>query len=109
MSCDQALDKLSEKLHSRLLLQEKHGFQKGAQCAPLATGDQKKLGPDRVKWTRENKKTKGKNILCRETKGISVRGKELRRLVKDETDWAEDIATGKEFQRIQVDGRKEER
>ena len=34
MSCDQDLDKLSEKLNSRLLVQEEHGFQKGAQCAP---------------------------------------------------------------------------
>ena len=31
---DQALTKLSEKLNSRLLVQEEHGFQKGAQCAP---------------------------------------------------------------------------
>ena len=49
MSCDQALDKLSEKLYSRLLVQEEHGFQKGAQCAPLAAGAQKKPGLDRVK------------------------------------------------------------
>ena len=50
MSCDQALDKLSEKLNSRLLVQEEHGFQKGgAQCAPLAAGAQKKPGLDRVK------------------------------------------------------------
>ena len=28
------MDKLSEKLTSRLLVQEEHGFQKGAQCAP---------------------------------------------------------------------------
>ena len=40
-SCDQALDKLSEKLNSRLLVQEEHGFQKGAQCAPLAAGAKK--------------------------------------------------------------------
>ena len=26
-ACDQALDKLSEKLNSRLLVQEEHGFQ----------------------------------------------------------------------------------
>ena len=49
MSCDQALDKLSEKLNSRLLVQEEHGFQKGAQCAPLAAGSQKKPGLDWVK------------------------------------------------------------
>ena len=51
MSCDidQALDKLSEKLNSRQLVQENHGFQKGAQCAPLAAGAQKKPGLDRVK------------------------------------------------------------
>ena len=47
MSCDQALDKLSEKLKSRLLVQEEHGFQKGAQCAPWPK-DQKKPGLDRV-------------------------------------------------------------
>ena len=34
ISYDQALDKLSEKLYSRLLVQEKHAFQKGAHCAP---------------------------------------------------------------------------
>ena len=34
VSCDKALDKLSEKLNSRLLVEEEHGFQKGAQCAP---------------------------------------------------------------------------
>ena len=28
------MDKLSEKLNSRLLVQKEHGFQKGAQCAP---------------------------------------------------------------------------
>ena len=34
MSGDQALDKLSEKkINSRLLVQEEHCFQKGAQCA----------------------------------------------------------------------------
>ena len=51
MSCDQDLDKLSEKLNSRLLVQEEHGVQKGggAQCAPLATGAPKKPGLDRVK------------------------------------------------------------
>ena len=43
VSCDQALDKLLEKLNSRLLVQEKHGFQKGAHCAPLASGAQKSL------------------------------------------------------------------
>ena len=43
MSCDQALDKLSEKLSSRLLVQEEYRFQKGAQCAPLAAGAQKSL------------------------------------------------------------------
>ena len=50
MSCDQTLDKLSEKLSSRLLVQEEHGFQKGAKCAPLATGAQKKPGLHRVEW-----------------------------------------------------------
>ena len=42
VSFDQALDKLSGKFNSRLLVQEEHGFQKGAHCASLATGDQKK-------------------------------------------------------------------
>ena len=41
VSCDQALDKLSEKLNNRVLVQEEHGFQKGAQCAALATGAKK--------------------------------------------------------------------
>ena len=49
MSCDQGLDKLSEKLNSRVLVEEEHGFQKGAQCAPLATGAQKKPGLDKKK------------------------------------------------------------
>ena len=34
MSCDQTLDKLSEKLNSGVLTQEEHGFQKWAQFAP---------------------------------------------------------------------------
>ena len=34
MSWDKVLGKLSEKLNSRLLVQEEHGFQKGAQGAP---------------------------------------------------------------------------
>ena len=33
-----------KKLYSWLLVQEEHGFQKGAQCAPLAAGAQKKPG-----------------------------------------------------------------
>ena len=37
-----------KKLISRLLVQEKHGFLKGARCAPLAAGAQKKPGLDRV-------------------------------------------------------------
>ena len=48
MSWHQALDKLSEKLNSKLLVQEEHGFQKGAQCGPLATGAPKKPGLDMV-------------------------------------------------------------
>ena len=45
MSCDQALEKLSERLNSmhRPLVQEEHGFQKGGTLWPLATGDQKSL------------------------------------------------------------------
>ena len=53
VSCDQALDKLSEKPNSRSLVPEEHGFQKGASCAPplTATGakQKKKPGVDRVK------------------------------------------------------------
>ena len=52
MSGDQPLDKLSETLKSKLLVQEEHGFQKGVQCAPLAAGDQKKPDLDRVKGHR---------------------------------------------------------
>ena len=52
MSCDQALDKLSEKLNSGLLVQEEHGFQKGAQCAPPGRRSSKKPGLDRVKHVR---------------------------------------------------------
>ena len=48
MSWDQDLDKLLEKLSSKLLVQEEPGFQKGAQWAPLATGAKKKPGLDRV-------------------------------------------------------------
>ena len=35
MSFDKALEKVSEKLNSWLLVQEEHGFQNGEQCAPL--------------------------------------------------------------------------
>ena len=45
MPFDQALDKHPEKVNSRLLVQEEHGFQKGALCAP---GDKKKPGLERV-------------------------------------------------------------
>ena len=47
MSCDQALDKLSGTLNSRLLVQEGHGFQKGAHCAPWPQEIKKKPGLDR--------------------------------------------------------------
>ena len=43
VSCDQAFDKLSEKFNSRLLVQEEHGFQKGAQCAPWPQEQKKSL------------------------------------------------------------------
>ena len=46
-ACDQALDKLSRKVNSKLMVQEEHGFQ-GAQCAPLATGTPKKPGLESV-------------------------------------------------------------
>ena len=52
VSCDQALDKLSEKLNGRLLVQEEQGFQKVAQCAPpspFLQEQKKKPGQDRVK------------------------------------------------------------
>ena len=39
-----------QKLNCRLFIQEEHGFQKGAQCAPLPQEQKKKLGLDRVKW-----------------------------------------------------------
>ena len=42
-ACDQALDKLSEKLTSRLLVQEEYGFQKGVKCAPWPQELQKSL------------------------------------------------------------------
>ena len=42
MSYDQALDKLSEKLISRLLVQEEHGFQKGGTMCPLGARAKKK-------------------------------------------------------------------
>ena len=48
MSWDQALDKLSEKLNSKLLVQEEHGFQKGAHFAPGHRGSKKKPGLGRV-------------------------------------------------------------
>ena len=43
MSRDQALDKLSEKLNRRVLVEKEHGFQKGAQCAPWTLELQKCL------------------------------------------------------------------
>ena len=49
MSCDQDLDKLSEKLNSRLLEQEEHGFHKGGHNVPPWPQDKKKPGLDRVK------------------------------------------------------------
>ena len=53
VSCDQALDKLSEKLNSRLLVQEDHGFQRWSQCAPWPQEHKKKPGLDRVKSMHE--------------------------------------------------------
>ena len=50
VSCDQDLDKLSEKFNSKLLIQDQHGLQKGAQFAPFATGAKKKKpAVDRVR------------------------------------------------------------
>ena len=43
MSCDKVLDKLSEKLNSRRLVLEEHGFPKGAQSAPWPQEVQKSL------------------------------------------------------------------
>ena len=60
--CDPALDKLSEKLNNTVLVEEEHGFQKEAQCAPPWTLElQKSLvwiglntGLDRVKhWSQK--------------------------------------------------------
>ena len=53
MSCDQDLDKLLEKLNSRRLVQEEHGFPKGAQCAACPQ-EQKKPGLDRVNMMVNN-------------------------------------------------------
>ena len=38
-----------KKLNSGLLVQEEHGFQKGAQCAPCPQEQKKKPGLDKVK------------------------------------------------------------
>ena len=35
-----------EKLDSKLLVLEEHGFQKGAKCAPWATGAKKRGWPE---------------------------------------------------------------
>ena len=43
MSCDQALDKLPEKVFSRLLVQEEHCFQKGHNVPPWLQELQKSL------------------------------------------------------------------
>ena len=53
MSCDEALDKLSEKFNSRLLVQEEHGFQEGAQCAPWPK-EPKKPGLESVNRSLKN-------------------------------------------------------
>ena len=55
VSCDQAFDKLSEKLNSRLLVQEGHGFQKGVQCAPWPQELKKKPGLDRAKLSSDSR------------------------------------------------------
>ena len=47
VSSDQALDKLSEKLNSQLLVQEEHGFLRGPAYRPQEL--QIKPGLDRVK------------------------------------------------------------
>ena len=48
MSCDQSSDKLSEKLNSRLLVQEEHGFKRGHNVPP-GRSSSKKAWPDRLK------------------------------------------------------------
>ena len=48
MSVDEGLDKLSEKLNSRLLVQEEHGFERGHNVPP-GPRSKKKPGLDRVK------------------------------------------------------------
>ena len=55
---------------------------------------------------KENQKI---NYVGRPKEEVSEAKNWSRRLVKAETDRTEDIATGKEFQRVQVEGRKEER
>ena len=54
MSCDQTLDKLSEKLKSKLLVQEEHGFQKGHHVPPGRRSSKKpcldRVNPDQEKY-----------------------------------------------------------
>ena len=53
VSCDQALDKLSEKLNSKLLVQEEHGFQKGALCTPWPQELKKGLAWIVLNWSMQ--------------------------------------------------------
>ena len=55
MSYDQDLDKLSEKLNSRLLEQEEHGFQKGGHNVHPCLRIKKKPGLDRVNFSPQTK------------------------------------------------------
>ena len=69
MSCDQALDKLSEKLYSRLLVQEEHGFQKGGHNVPPWPQELKKslawIGLNEKKiMTTKNVNHRWKALLC---------------------------------------------
>ena len=64
MSSDQDLDKLSEKLNSRLLVQAEHGFQNGGHNVPPWPQEQKKKpGLDRVKQTLKKERLKNKQTL----------------------------------------------
>ena len=53
VSSDQALDKLSEKLHSRLLVQEENVFKRGHILPPGHRGSKTKPGLDRVKVAQD--------------------------------------------------------
>ena len=57
VSCDQALDKLSEKLNGRPFVQEEHGFKRGHNVPPWPQEQKKKPGLDRVKAMSQRRLT----------------------------------------------------